>query len=174
MEDNELNDGQLENDLAEAALLEPTPRGPGRPPGAKNKSTSRTEVRRRVQLHRQRKREQAEAEEEAREHSDKLFKRLRENGFCLFGETEPGVNALTAAEELVLAEEYAAALGLPGKRPEQVIRNFVIETLRAWVFAGSHPYNRETRQFSTVELEGVRPDEYTVAGDDQNQMEEVA
>jgi hypothetical protein len=169
---SELNN-ELQNDLAEAALLEPAPRGPGRPPGSKNKSTSRTEIRRRVQLHRQRKREQAEAAMEAAENSERLFRRLQERGFSLFGEVEPGVNAVSADEELMLAEEYAAALNLPGKRPEQTIRNFVHEVLKAWCSAGAHPFNRETKQFATEELEGV-PDaeQYIVAGEDQ--LEAVA
>jgi hypothetical protein len=74
MEDNQLND-----DLLEAALLEPMPRAPGRPAGSKNKSTSRTEIRKRVALHRQRKREAAELEEEKSAEYENLLKRQRDD-----------------------------------------------------------------------------------------------
>jgi hypothetical protein len=164
---------ELESDLNEAEVIEFEKRGPGRPAGAKNKSTSRTEIRRRVAAHRERKRIAAEAEMEAAENSERLFRRLRDNGFCLFGEVAPGVNASTADEELMLAKEYCLALGIPADlRSGQTIRNFVIETLRAWVFAGSHPFNRETRTFAIENIENIDAEQYHVAGESESEEQE--
>jgi hypothetical protein len=139
---------ELNDDLREAALLEPMPRGPGRPAGAKNKSTSRTEIRRRVQLHRQRKREAAEVEEEKNAEYENLLKRQREQNLIFFGEVAPGQNAQTAQEELEVASDFAAAMSMKPIQTGQTIRAYVNSVLRRWCEIGTPLLYRETKSFA--------------------------
>lgn len=137
----------------------------GRRLGNKNTSTKRAETAARVRAYRERQAEKADAEKENRHRSEATLRRLRQNGFTLFGELETGpsglpIDAQTAEEELMLAKEYAAALNLPDILPGQTIRNFVTEVLRAWCSAGARMFNRSTGQFSTNEFEGLKPDDY--------------
>ena len=156
---------ELQNDLNEVAELEPQPRR-GRPHGNTLNAAKRAATRERVRAFREKQRELKLAEAEDCERRDQFFKRMRQEGFTLFGELEAvgpdghPVNASNAAEELQLAKEYAAALNLDDIRPGQTIRNFVTEVLRAWCSAGAKLFNRTTRQFSNKEVEGLKPDEY--------------
>ena len=83
-------DEQLQADLNEAETLESElKRGPGRPKGSGNRSSSKTATRLRVRLHRERKAEEAE---ELRASQDRLFKDMRTEGLLFFGETAPTIN----------------------------------------------------------------------------------
>jgi hypothetical protein len=124
-------ENELQNDLNEAALLE-LPRGPGRPPGGHNRSDSRTEVRKRVAAHRERKRIAAE---EVQASQEKLFRDMRELGFCFFGETAPLQNCTSIAEEVEMARLWAKLLNVPEIRPGQNQKNYVLEVMKAWCIA---------------------------------------
>ena len=143
---------ELNDDLREAALLEPMPRGPGRPAGAKNKSTSRTEVRRRVQLHRQRKKEKLEAEmeaaEEARVSQERLFKDMRNKNLLFFGEVQPTVNCTTIAQEIEMARLWARLLNVRDIQPGENQKVYILEVMRAWCAADCPLLHLESKSLS--------------------------
>jgi hypothetical protein len=125
----------LDRDLGEAAALEGMPRGPGRPAGAKNKSSSRTSVRNRVRAFRERQREKAEEAEEARTSQEKLFNDMRNEGLLFFGETSPTINCISIQEETEMARIWARLLNVRDIRPGENQRNYILDVMRAWVSA---------------------------------------
>jgi hypothetical protein len=183
---------ELNDDLREAALLEPMPRGPGRPAGAKNKSTSRTETRKRVALHRQRKREkleaQAEAAEEARVSQEKLFRDMRADCILFFGETAPLVNCTNIAEEVEMARIWARLLNVRDIKPSENQKAYILEVMKAWCAADCPLLHLESKSLSKrkVDVPDVeqyvwpdgsdapfKPNEYTVAGEPSQENRET-
>jgi hypothetical protein len=142
------DENELQDDLAEADATIERPRKAGRPAGAKNRSTSRTEIRKRVALHRQRKRELAEAEEEKQLEYEAVLKRQKEQNLVFFGEISSGQNCQTAQEELEIASMFAVAMSIEPIRSGQTIRSFINDVLRHWCEIGTPLLCLTTRTFA--------------------------
>ena len=112
----------------------------------------RKQNRERQQRHREREKQKREHTIEAQQTAHGQAARAKRNPH-FFGESSPGSNAQTFAEELQIQREFLRALGKPDVTPGETLRMVAKRTYEAWL-AGPYAwksyvpaFNRAAQQF---------------------------
>lgn len=159
------DESELQQDLAEADTIDAelvVKRG--RPPGSKNRSDSRTEIRKRVALHRQRRCElagaKAEAEIEAAESQERLFRDMRADGLLFFGETAPTINCINIEQETEMARIWAKLLNVRDIQPGENQKAYILEVMQAWCAADCPLLHLQSQTLSKRNVDVPNIEEY--------------